>query len=79
MEAEDVDGDSDDINSSDSDEEDQEDEPVETPIPNSWNQDFSTQLRVSEGHDSAWEYHPNNISVGTLYPDKQRLQHAITS
>jgi hypothetical protein len=41
MEAEDADGDADDIYSFDSDEEDQEDDPVEAPIPNSWNQDFS--------------------------------------
>jgi hypothetical protein len=37
MEAEDVDGDVNDINLSDSDE---EDDPGEAPIPNSWNQDF---------------------------------------
>jgi hypothetical protein len=62
MEAEDAD----DINSSDSDEEDPEDDPAEAPIPNSWNQDFSNIMRVNERHDSAWEYHPNSISVGAL-------------
>jgi hypothetical protein len=36
-------------------------------------------MRVNEGYDSAWEYHPNSISVGSLYLDKQRLQDAITS
>jgi hypothetical protein len=71
MKAEDVDGDADDINSSDSDEEDDQDE---APIPKEWNQDFSNLMRVNEGHDSVWEYHPNSISVGSLYPDKQRLQ-----
>jgi hypothetical protein len=79
MEAEDVDGDADDINSSDSDEEDEEDDLEEAPIPKEWNQDFSDIMRVNEGHNSAWEYHPNSISVGSLYPDKQRLQDAITS
>jgi hypothetical protein len=58
------------INSSDSDE---EDDLAEPPIPNSWNQEFSTILRVNDGHDSAWEYHPNIISVDALYLDKQRL------
>jgi hypothetical protein len=76
MEAEDVDGDDDDINSSDSDE---EDDPEEAPIPKEWNQDFSNIIRVNEGHDSAWKYHSNSISVGSLYPDKQHLQDAITS
>jgi hypothetical protein len=75
MEAEDVD----DINSFDSDEEDEEDDQEEAPIPKEWNQDFSNLMRVNKGHDSAWEYHPNNISVGSLYPNKQRLQDAITS
>jgi hypothetical protein len=70
MEAEDVDGDADDINSSDSDEEDDQEE---APILKEWNQDFSNLMRVNEGHDSAWEYHPNIISVGSLYPDKQHL------
>jgi hypothetical protein len=81
MEAEDIDRDGDDINSSDSDsdEEDDKHDPTEASIPNSWNQDFSTILRVNEGYDSAWKYHPNNISVGVLYPDKQRLQDATTS
>jgi hypothetical protein len=48
MEAKDVDGDADDINSSDSDEEDQEDDPEEAPISNSWNQDISNIMRVNE-------------------------------
>jgi hypothetical protein len=73
MEAEDVVGDVDDINLSDSDEEDEEDDQDEAPIPKEWNQDFSNLMRVNEGHDSAWEYHSNSISVGSLYPDKQRL------
>jgi hypothetical protein len=30
-------------------------------------------------YDSAWEYHPNSILVGALYPDKQRLQDVIIS
>jgi hypothetical protein len=76
MEAKGVDGDVDDINLSDSNE---EDDPEEAPILKEWNQDFSDIMRVNEGHDSAWEYHPNNISVGSLYPDKQRLQDVITS
>jgi hypothetical protein len=71
MEAEDVDRDADDINSSDSDEEDDQEE---APIPKEWNHDFSNLMRVNEGQDSAWEYHPNNISIGSLYPDKQLLQ-----
>jgi hypothetical protein len=73
MEVEDVDGDADDINSSDSDKEDEEDDQDEAPILKEWNQDFSNLMRVNEEHDSAWEYHPNSISVGSLYPDKQHL------
>jgi hypothetical protein len=46
MEAEDVDGDADDINSSDSD---GEHDPTEASIPNSWNRDFPTILRVNKG------------------------------
>jgi hypothetical protein len=76
MEAEDVDGDADDINLSNSDEGDDQEE---APISKEWNEDFSNLMRVNEGHDSVWEYHPNSISVGSLYPDKQRLQDAITS
>jgi hypothetical protein len=55
MEAEDVDGDSDDINSFDSDDEDEQDDQEEAPISKEWNHDFSNLMRVNEGHDSAWE------------------------
>jgi hypothetical protein len=79
MEAEDADGDADDLNSSDSDEEDEEDDQEEVRIPKEWNRDFSNLMRVNEGHDLAWDYHPNSISVGLLYLDKQHLQDAITS
>jgi hypothetical protein len=72
MKEKDVDRDANDINSSDSNE---EDDPVEPLILNSWNQDFSTILRVNEGHDSAWEYHPNIISVGALYSTSAGCNH----
>jgi hypothetical protein len=76
MEEEYVDGTTNDINSNDSGEEENS---KEAPIPNSWNLDYSTATTMNDGHDYAWVYHQNNISVGALYPDKQHLQKAITA
>ena len=72
MEEEDIDGDSD--NADDSDESDEEEE---LPIPRSWNQDFTNAMTVNDGHDSAWQYHQNNMPTGARYQDKQHLKDAI--
>jgi hypothetical protein len=76
MEEEDADGHADDINSDESDEEQEDDEDM--PVPDTWNRDYSSGMTMNDGHDSAWEYHLNNITVGAIYPDKRRLQEAIT-
>ena len=74
---EDLDGLAEDIDSDDSYEEgDESDE--EVPIPGSWNQDLSTIMTVNDGHESAWEYHQNNIEIGAMYPSKKQLREAIT-
>ena len=72
MEEEDEDGGS--AYGHDSDESD--DEHV-VPNPASWSHDFSSSMTVNDGHDSAWEYHQNQVSAGALYTDKQHLQDAI--
>ena len=74
---EDLDGLAEDIDSDDSDEEDEESD-EEVPIPGSWNQDLSTMMTVNDGHESAWEYHQNNIEIGAMYPSKKHLKEAIT-
>jgi hypothetical protein len=71
MEEEDVDGNADNINFDDSEEEENS---KEDSIPNSWNMDYIAAMVVNNGHDSAWEYHQNNVLPGVLYPDKQHLQ-----
>jgi hypothetical protein len=68
MKEEDQDGLADDLDSDDSDEEENEEEVL---IPSSLNQDFSTAMTVDDDHDSAWEYHQNNISTGATYSDKR--------
>jgi hypothetical protein len=73
MEDEDTDG-----RSSYTDGSDESDE-EEVPIPASWNQDFSSAMTVNDGHDSAWQYHQNNIAKRAIYPDKKHLQDAIIS
>ena len=72
MEEEDTDGDS-----ADADDSDESDDELEVPNPASWNHDYTSAMTVNDGHDSAWQYHENNIAVGALYPDKQHLQDAI--
>ena len=73
MEAEDSEGNSD--TADDSGESDQEE--IGQPIPASWNNDNTTAMTVNDGHDSAWHYHANSISLGALYPSKRHLQEAI--
>ena len=34
-------------------------------------------MTVNDGHDSAWQYHENNIAKGALYTDKQALRDAV--
>jgi hypothetical protein len=74
MEEKDVDGYADNTNFDDSNEEVNSEEAL---IPNSWNMDYSSAKVMNDGHDSAWEYHQNNVSAGALYPDKQHLQEEI--
>jgi len=61
----------------DSDESDEEENAEEVPNPASWNHDFSSAMTVNDGHDSAWQYHQNNIATGALYPNKEALKDAI--
>jgi hypothetical protein len=75
MEEEDTDGDSGD--SDESDDSDEEENEVDAPVPDAWNQYFSSRMTVNDGHDSAWEYHQNNLAKGAIYPDKKHLQDAI--
>ena len=72
MEEEDTDG-----KSADADDSDESDDELEVPNPASWNQDYTSAMTVNDGHDSAWQYHENNVAVGALYPDKQHLQDAV--
>lgn len=67
MEDEDIDG-----RSSYDDESHQSDE-EEVPIPASWNQHFSSAMTMNDGHDSAWQYHQNNIAKGARFLDKKHL------
>jgi hypothetical protein len=71
MAEEDMDGLADELSSNDSDEEEA------VPIPSSWNQDFSNSMTVQDGHESNWEYHQNNITVGAIYSSKKHLKEAI--
>ena len=75
MEAEDIDGYS--TEGDDSDESDGEENIDEVPNPAAWDRDFSTTMTVDDGHDSAWEYHENNIAKGAMYTDKQALRDAV--
>lgn len=61
----------------DSDESDEEENAEEVPNPAWWNHDFSSAMTVNDGHDSAWQYHQNNIATGAMYPNKQALKDAI--
>ena len=72
VEEEDEDGDS-----AYGDNSDESDDEHVVPNPASWSHDFSASMTVNDGHDSAWEYHENQVAVGALYPDKQHLQDAI--
>ena len=60
-----------------SDDSDGEGNAEEASIPASWNQHFSSEMTVNDGHDSAWEYHQNQIAKNARYPDKKHLQDAI--
>mgnify|MGYP005818312431 CR=1 FL=1 len=60
----------------DSDESNEEENAEEVPNPASWNHDFSSAMTVNDGHDSAWQYHQNNIVMGAMYPNKQALKDA---
>ena len=76
MEDEDTDVD---IGHADNSDESDEDENVEVvPNPAAWNHDFSSAMNVNDGHDSAWQYHQNNIATGGMYPNKEALKDAIT-
>ena len=61
----------------DSDESDGEENADEVPNPAAWNQDHSSAMIVNDGHDSAWQYHENNIAKGAMYTDKQALRDAV--
>ena len=61
----------------DSDESDGEENADDVPIPAGWDQDHSSSMIVNDGHDSAWQYHENNIAEGAIYTDKQALKDAI--
>ena len=75
MEEEDTDIDS--GHADNSDESDEEENAEEVPNPASWNHDFSSAMTVNDGHDSAWQYHQNNIVTGAMYPNKEALKDAI--
>jgi len=60
-----------------SDDSDEEENAEEVPNPASWNHDFSSAMTVNDGHDSAWQYHQNNIATGAMYPNKEALKDAI--
>src|SRR5664279_308297 len=51
----------------DSDESDGQENAEEVPNPAAWNQDHSAAMTVNDGHDSAWQYHENNIVKGAMY------------
>lgn len=73
MEDEDTDG------RSSYDDESHEADEEEVSTPASWNQHFSSAMIVNDGHDSAWQYHQNNIAKGARFPDKKHLQDAIVA
>ena len=75
MEDEDTDGYS--AQGDDSDGSDGEENTEEVPNPAAWNQDHSSAMTVNDGHDSAWQYHENNIAKGAMYTDKQALRDAV--
>ena len=60
----------------DSDESDGEENAEEVPNPAACNQDHSSAMTVNDGHDSAWQYHENNIAKGAMYTEKQALRDA---
>ena len=60
MENEDTDGYS--VEGDDSDESDGEENADDVPIPAGWDHDHSSSMIVNDGHDSAWQYHENNIA-----------------
>ena len=68
MEEEDIDGES-----GSTDESDEGSEEEELPLLHAWNQDFTNSMNVNDGHDSAWQYHQNNMAKGARYQDKQHL------
>ncbi|XBI22027.1 uncharacterized protein [Aegilops tauschii subsp. strangulata] len=61
----------------DSDESNGEGNPEDVPNPASWNHDFSSAMILNDGHDSACQYHQNNIATGAMYPNKNALKDAI--
>ena len=69
MEEEDEDGDS--AYGDDSDESD--DEHV-VPNPASWSHDFSSSMTVNDGHDSAWEYHQNQVCLLYTSPSPRDVE-----
>ena len=78
MENEDFDGMADQLDSDNSDEEDEEEDDEEVTIPDAWNQDLSTGMTVNDGHESAWQYHQNNVQIGAIYATKKQLKNAVT-
>jgi hypothetical protein len=60
----------DDLDSSKCNDSDEEENEEEILIPSSWNRDLSTIMIVNDFHDSALEYHKNNISARATYSDK---------
>ncbi|KAK1645997.1 hypothetical protein QYE76_063802 [Lolium multiflorum] len=71
MEEEDTEGESDADDSNESDDE------AEVPIRGRWNHNFSSAMTISDGLDSNWEYHQNNVVVGAMFPSKRHMQDAI--
>ena len=72
MEDEDTYGDS--GHADDLDELDEEENAEEVPNPASWNQDISSIMTVNDGHDSAWQYHQNNIAIGAITTKKRHIR-----
>ena len=72
MEEEDTDGES-----GNGDESDEGSEEEELPLLNAQNQDFTNSMNMNDGHDSAQQYHQNNMAKGARYQDKQHLKDAI--
>jgi hypothetical protein len=81
MEEEDHDGLEDDLDSDSSnefDDSEEDDTKGEVPIPSSWDRDLSDSITLNDHHNSAREYHVNNISTGATYYDKRHMQEEIT-